>query len=50
MPFEAAPAGNMFQRKIDEIFKELSNVFGFADDILGVGYDDDGRNLDNTLR
>ena len=30
----ATPAGDMFQRKIDEIFKELPNVFGIADNIL----------------
>ena len=29
----------MFQRKIDEIFRELPNVLGTAD-ILVVGYDD----------
>ena len=31
-----SPAGDMFQRKIDEIFEELPNVFGIADDILFV--------------
>ena len=36
----------MFQRKIDEIFKGLPNVFGIADDILVVGYDIDGKDLD----
>ena len=39
LPFGAAPAGDMFQRKIDEIFKDLPNVFGIADDILAVGYE-----------
>ena len=29
--------------KIDEIFKDLPNVFGIADDILVVGYDSDGN-------
>ena len=32
LPFGAAPAGNMFQRKIDEILKDMPNVFGIADD------------------
>ena len=32
----------MYQGKIDEIFKELPNVFGIANDILVVGFDDDG--------
>ena len=31
----------MFQRKIDEIFKDLTNVFGSSDDIFAVGYDVD---------
>ena len=33
----------MFQRKIDEIFKVLPNVFRIADDILAVGYEADSR-------
>ena len=37
--FGAAPAGDMFQRKIDEIFKDLPSVSGIADDILVIGYD-----------
>ena len=44
--FGAAPAGDMFQRKIDEIFKELSNVFSIADDILVAGYEADGKDHD----
>ena len=47
--FGAAPAGDMFQRKIDKIFKELPNVFGIADDILVVGYEADGKDHDETL-
>ena len=38
LPFGTAPAEDMFQRKIDEIFKELSNGFGIIDDILVVVY------------
>ena len=37
--FGAVPAGNMFQHKIDEIFKDMPNVFGNANDILVIGYD-----------
>ena len=33
LPFGTAPAGNMFQHKIDRIFKELPNVFNIANDI-----------------
>ena len=38
----------MFQRKIDEIFKDLPNVFGIADDILIAGYDSDGKDHNKT--
>ena len=36
----------MFQRKIDEIFKDLHIAFGIADNILDVGYDRNGNDLD----
>ena len=39
----------MFQRKMDEIFKDLQNVFGITDDILVVGYDRDSKDHDDTL-
>ena len=41
LPFGAAPVGNMFQCKTDEIFNDMPNVFGIADDILVIGYDED---------
>ena len=44
------PVGDMFQWKIDEIFKDLPNVFGIADDMLIVDYDADGRDHDRTLK
>ena len=47
--FGAATAGDIFQRKIDKMFKNLPNVFHIADDILVVGYDSDGMDHDNTL-
>ena len=40
----------MFQRKIEEIFKDLTNVFGIADDNLVVGYDRDGKDHSDTLQ
>ena len=43
LPFRVAPAGGMFQQKIDEIFKDVPYVFGIADDILIVWYDADSR-------
>ena len=40
----------MFQRKIDEIFKDLPIVFGITDDISLVGYDRDGKDPEDTLQ
>ena len=39
----------MFHRKIDEIFNDIPNVFGIADDILVIGYDKDGADLDEAV-
>ena len=41
LPFGLVPAGDMFQYKIDEIFNDIPNVFGIADNILVIGYDKD---------
>ena len=53
-PFRAVPAGNAFQQKIDEIFNDMPNEFGIADDILVIRYDKDGADHDaavyNVLR
>ena len=48
LPFGADLAGDMFQ-KIDEIFKEVPNVFGIEDNILVVGYDSNGADHDRML-
>ena len=48
--FEQPPQGDMFQQKIDKIFKDQPNVFGIADDNLFVGYDNDGKDHDYTLQ
>ena len=40
----------MFQQNIDEIFKNLLNVFGIAYDILLVGYNENGTDHATTLR
>ena len=37
LPFRAVPVGNMFQHKIDEIFSDMPNAFGIADNILVIG-------------
>ena len=39
----------MFQRKIDEILKDMPNVFGIVDDILVAGYEADGKDHDETV-
>ena len=49
LPLQAAPAGDMFQRKIDKISKDLPNVFNIADDILVEGYDSHGKDHDGTI-
>ena len=48
--FRSSTSSNMFQRKIDEIFKDFPNVFGTADDILVVGYEADGKDHDETVQ
>ena len=50
LPFGAASAGDMFQRKIDEIFNDMPNIFGIVDDILVTGYEADGRDHDETVQ
>ena len=47
LSFGAAMAGDIFQHKIDENFKELTNVLGIADNI---GNDADGKGHDRTLK
>ena len=49
LPFGAAPVGDMIQCKIDEIFSDMPNVFGIADDILVIGYDEDRVDHDTAV-
>ena len=49
LPFGVAPVGNMFQCKIDEIFSDMPNIFGIADDILVIGYNKDGTDHDEAV-
>ena len=49
MSLGVSPTGDIFQRKIDEIFKELPNIFGITNDIPVSGYDDDVKDHENTL-
>ena len=45
-----ALAGDMFQKKIGELFNDILNVFGIADGILIAGFDVDGRNYGVRLQ
>ena len=49
LSFGAAPAGDMFQCKIDKMFNDMPNVFGIADDILLIGYDKDEADHDEAV-
>ena len=49
LQFIAAPAGDMFQIKIDEIFRKVPKAFSVADDILIVGHEDIASDYDRTL-
>ena len=50
LPSRAGPADdNMSLCKTEEIFKELPNVFGIAEDILILGHDADGKEHDNNI-
>ena len=49
LPFGAVPAGDMLQHKIDEIFNDIPNVFGIADNILVLGYDKDRADHDGAV-
>ena len=49
LPFGAAPAGDTFQCKIDKIFNDMPNIFGIADDILVIGYDEDRKDHDEAV-
>ena len=40
----------MFHQMIDDIFKDLLNIFGLADNILIIHYDVNRRNHDKILR
>ena len=39
----------MFQHKTDEIFSDMTNVFGIMDNILVIGYDEDGVDHDAAV-
>ena len=39
----------MFQYKIDDIFSDMPNIFGIADNILVIGYDENGADYDAAV-
>ena len=47
--FGAAPVGDMFQCKIDKILSDMPNVFGIVDDILVIGYNENGADHDAAV-
>ena len=50
LPFDAAAARDMFQHKMDKIFKDLPNIFGIANDILIAVNNENGHDHDTMLR
>ena len=50
LPLRVAQASEMLQRKINEIFNGLPNVFAITDDILNVQYNPNDKECDRTLR
>ena len=50
LPLEVVPPSGMFQRKIDETSKGLTNLLSIADDIPIVLYDVGYRDNDRSLR
>ena len=40
---------DIFQKKIDELFSSMPNIFSIADDILIAGFDKYGKDHDATL-
>ena len=49
LPIKAVPVGNMFQHKMDKIFSDMPSVFGITDDILVIGYNEDGADHDTAV-
>ena len=49
LPLGTALVGYMLQKKIDELFKGVPNVFDIADDILIAGYDEGDKDHDEVI-
>ena len=50
LPFGLICAQDIFQRKVDETFGDLTGVTGIADDIVVYGYNSDFNDHDENLR
>ena len=49
MPMGISCAQDEFQRAIDTTFQDIPNVFGIADDLIVVGFSEDGHDHDQAL-
>ena len=49
MPMGISCAQDEFQRAIDNTFQDIPNVFGIADDLIVVGFSEDGHDHDQAL-
>ena len=49
MPFGASVGGDVFQCKLDECFGHIPNVIVIADDIMGVGKQQNHKDHDQAL-
>lgn len=50
LPFGLSCSADLFQKKIDETYSDLPGVCGIADDMVIVGYKEDGSDHDENLR
>ncbi|KAK3701094.1 hypothetical protein QZH41_004873 [Actinostola sp. cb2023] len=50
LPFGLICAQDVFQKKVDETFGDLTGVTGIADDIVVVGFKEDGSDHDTNLQ
>ena len=50
LPFGLSCSSDMFQKKIDETYGNMPQVTGIADDLVIIGYDEDGSDHDRNLK
>ena len=49
LPFGLNCAQDVFQKKVDETFSDITGVYGISDDIIVIGYTSDGSDHDANL-